>query len=69
MFIELFKYMLMRSNIAELVMYRCGQKVMSLINFLLSSHCTEDKDILPGDMIKLRVFHCMNFHIYEDFSL
>ena len=39
-------------------LYRDGQKVMSLVNFLLSSHCTVDKDILPGDIIKLRVYIC-----------
>ena len=35
---------------------RCGQDIMSLVNFLLSSHCTVDKDILPGDIMKLRVY-------------
>ena len=29
---------------------------MSLINFVLSSHCTQDKGISLGDMIELRVF-------------
>ena len=28
---------------------------MSLVNFLLLSHCTLDKDILPSDTMKLRV--------------
>ena len=39
-------------------LYQRGQKVMSLVNFLLSSHCTVDKDILPGNIIKLRVYVC-----------
>ena len=29
---------------------------MSLVNFLLLSDCTLDKDILPGDKMKLRVY-------------
>ena len=37
-------------------LYRHGQKVMMLVNFFLSSHCTVDKDILPGDIVKLRVY-------------
>ena len=38
---------------------------MSHINFLLLSHCTVDKDILPGDIMKSRVlrpFHEMTKH-------
>ena len=30
--------------------------LMSLVNFFLSSHCTVDKDILPGNIMKLRVY-------------
>ena len=37
-------------------LYHRGQKVMLLVHFLLSSHCTVDKDILPGDIMKLRVY-------------
>ena len=29
---------------------------MLLINILLLSHCTVNKDILPGDITKLRVY-------------
>ena len=36
--------------------YCRGQNVMSLINFLMSSHCTVDKDIFLCDMMKLRAF-------------
>ena len=28
----------------------------SLVNFLLLSHCTVDKDIVPGDIMKLSVY-------------
>ena len=34
----------------------CGQKIISLINFLMSSHCTLDKDISLGDILKLNVY-------------
>ena len=37
-------------------LYHHGQKVMLLVNLFLSSHCTVDKDILPGDIVKLRVY-------------
>ena len=37
-------------------LYRHGQKVMLLVNFFLLSHCTVDKDILPGNIMKLRVY-------------
>ena len=37
-------------------LYRRGQNVMSLADLFLSSHCTVDKDILPGDIMKLRVY-------------
>ena len=30
---------------------------MLLVNFLLSYHSTVDKDILPGDIMKLRVYN------------
>ena len=33
---------------------------MSLVNLFLSSHCTVDKDILPGDVMKLRVYTSAN---------
>ena len=42
---------------------------MSLVNFLLSSHCTLDKDILPGDIMKLRVVHPVHEEICTNMSL
>ena len=44
-----------RKKIA-IILYRRGQNVMSLVNLFLSSHCTVDKDLLPDDILKLRVF-------------
>ena len=29
---------------------------MLLVDFRLSSHCTMEKDILPGDIMKMRVY-------------
>ena len=37
-------------------LYRDGQKDMLLVNLFLSSHCSVDKDILPADIMKLRVY-------------
>ena len=36
--------------------YRCGQKVMSHINLPLSVHCTLNKYMFFGDIMKLKVF-------------
>ena len=33
-----------------------GQKVMPVFNFLLLYYCAVDKDIVPGDIMKLRVY-------------